>query len=146
MHQIGCVTEDHTTNNRAKVDCCLNISYFEALVFERISSKDNRNPEKENVNTQLCAEETGCVQCNSGHCPGLQEADTTVHFLTDETLFELITHLNLFLLCLDTAIFLMLMKLFIKFWLRRYFKESFLFCVLLNIDADNCRIRDKEEP
>ena len=127
MHHIGCITEDHATNNRAKVDCCLNISYFEAFVVERSSSEDNRNPEKETVNTQLCAEETGCVQCNSGYCPGLQEADLTVHFLSEETLFELISLLNLFFFCLYTAIFLMLMKLFIKLWLHCHFKESLLF-------------------
>ena len=69
-----------------------------------------------------------------------------VHFLSGDTFFELITQLNLFPFCLDTAIYLMIMKRFIKLWLGSHFDQSLLFCVLLNGDPDSFRIRDKEEP
>ena len=70
----------------------------------------------------------------------------TVHLLRGDTFIELITQLNFFPFCLDTAIFFMIMKRFMKFCIGSYFDKSLLFCVLLNGDPDSFRIRDKEEP
>lgn len=70
----------------------------------------------------------------------------TVHLLRGDTFVELITQLYFFPFCLDTAIILMIMKRFIKFWLGSHFDKSLLFCVLLDGDPDIFRIRDKEEP
>ncbi len=111
MHQIGCVAEDHTTEYCSEVDCSLDISYFLAPELERVvfAAKHSRNPEKETVDAQFCAEETNCIQCNSGYGPGLPEADLTVHFLRSDTFLELSAQFNLLSFCLDTAFILMIM-------------------------------------
>jgi hypothetical protein len=145
MHQIGCVAKDHTAENSAEVNCSLNIGYFLTLEMERVvlTPKHNRDPEKETVHTHLCAEETGCIQCNSGYCPGLPETDMTVHFLRRDTFLELSTQINLLPLCLDTAFFLMIVIALLH---GTQLNKSIIFCVLLNVNPDSFRIRNEEEP
>ena len=70
----------------------------------------------------------------------------TAHLLRDDTFSVEIAFLNLFLFCLDSAILLLIMQWFIKFWLGSNIYKSLLFCVLLNGYTNSFRIRDKEEP
>ena len=148
MHQIGCVAEDHATEYCSEVDCSLDISYLLIAVLERVvfTAEHSWDPEKETVHTQLCAEETDCVQCNSGYGPRLPEADMTVHFLMCDTFLVLDTQFDLLSFCLDTVFIFILMKRFIKFWHDSHFNASLRFCVLLNDDPDSFRIRYEEEP
>lgn len=59
---------------------------------------------------------------------------------------ELLTQFNLFPFLLDTSNFLIIMERFQNLRLGADLNKSLLFCVLLNSDADSCRVRDKVDP
>jgi hypothetical protein len=59
---------------------------------------------------------------------------------------ELLTQFNLFPFLLDTANFLIIMERFQNLRLGAGLNKSLLFCVLLDGDADSCRVRDEVDP